>query len=109
MKHTLHAAEAQLEQPPLRGVLVDERESVFDGVEDDFYDMARLRRGFAARLGAKIAVLVSDDLHYGLAEVSAGIHVKYGIDLVPFRDEAKALAWLTGRGSDVCAEQLKPG
>jgi hypothetical protein len=53
--------------------------------------------GFPAASGIKMAVLVSDDLHFGLARMSAAIHSLHGIDVEPFRDKEKAWAWLVGR------------
>jgi hypothetical protein len=94
MKLILHSAVRKLAGQRVKGVLLDERNSLFAGCDDDVFDMARLRKRFSDPLGKKMAVCVSDDLNFGQARTVAAIHVIYGIDLVPFRDREKAAMWL---------------
>jgi hypothetical protein len=97
MKTTLHSAAKALGGRRLRGVLLDERKSRFTGFHDDFTDMARFHKSLSSRLGRKMAVVVSDELRYGLTRMSSAIHSFYGIDVEPFRDKGKAWTWLSGR------------
>ncbi len=96
MKKILGSAAKALGNRRLKGVLFDDRNSRFKGYRDDFNDMARFRKGLIDRLGTRIAVVVSDDLHFGLARMSAAIHFQYGIEIQPFKEMDKARAWLAG-------------
>ncbi|MCF8052143.1 MAG: hypothetical protein K9L59_12950 [Desulfobacterales bacterium] len=97
MKQTLHAAIKSLGGRRLNGILLDDRNARFTGIHESFSDMARLHNRLSGRIGHKMAVLVSDDLHFGLARMSAAIHSLHGIVVEPFRDKEKAWAWLVGR------------
>ncbi|MGD8367808.1 MAG: STAS/SEC14 domain-containing protein [Desulfobacterales bacterium] len=95
MKKTLKEAVRALGDRRAAGVLFDDRNSGFTGHHEDFNDMARFRKMLADRIGTKMAVVVSDDLHFGLARMSSAIHSFYGIDIEPFRDREEARQWLS--------------
>ncbi len=97
MKQILFRAVSELGDRCAGGVLFDDRNSHFTGYHDDFNDMAQFRKGLSDRIGTRMAVVVSDDLHYGLARMSSAIHAFYGIDIEPFRDREDAWKWLTGQ------------
>ena len=97
LKQTLHKAAKSLRGRCLHGILLDDRDSRFTGFHENYGDMARFHHRLSDRIGKKMAVLVSDDLHYGLARMSSAILSLYGIDLEPFKDEDKAWAWINGR------------
>ena len=97
LKKTLHTAVKSLGRRCLNGVLLDDRNAKFTGFRDNFAEMARFHQRLSDRIGKKMAVLVSDDLQYGMARMSSAIHSLHGIDVEPFRDKEKAWAWLAGR------------
>jgi len=97
MKDLLQKAAKSLGGQCVNGILLDDRNSRFTGIHQSFSDMARFHNRLSGRIGHKMAVLVSDDLHFGLARMSAAIHSLHGIDVEPFRDNEKARAWLAGR------------
>lgn len=97
MKQILNEAVKEMGDRCAGGVLLDDRNSSFTGYHDDFNDMARFRKRLSDRIGTKMAVVVSDDLHYGLVRMSSAIHAYYGIDIEAFRDREEARQWLTGQ------------
>jgi hypothetical protein len=98
LKKTLHTAVKSLgRRRRLNGVLLDDRNAKFTGFRDNFAEMARFHHRLSDRIGKKMAVLVSDDLQYGMARMSSAIHSLHGIDLEPFKDEEKAWAWINAR------------
>jgi hypothetical protein len=94
MKQILNQAVGELGERCADGVLFDDRHSNFTGCHGDFNDMARFRKRLSNRIGTRMAVVVSDELHYGLARMSSAIHAYYGIDIEPFTDTEKARVWL---------------
>ncbi|MCF8078619.1 MAG: hypothetical protein K9K88_04980 [Desulfobacterales bacterium] len=106
MKSTQHAAVGTLGDRSVRGVLVDHWGSKSTGLYEDYEDMARFRRSLTNQLGTRLAVVVSDNLHFGLARMSSGIHYLHGIDMQPFWDMDGAWDWIRREGG-VNAGDLK--
>ena len=62
---------------------------------DHVRDVAVLSRGLAPATEARMAILASSDLAYGVSMMFKGL-VGFGERLVVVRDEPEALGWLTG-------------
>ena len=77
--------------------LVDLSQATLAVPPDQIVALGRLHRELLARSGrVRVAVVVSGDLNYGLARMYAQCRSLSGSEVVPFRDEAEARAWLRG-------------
>ncbi|MCF8078629.1 MAG: hypothetical protein K9K88_05030 [Desulfobacterales bacterium] len=84
---------------PLKGVLFDDRNSKFDARQYDFDDMARFRKSISDTISRRMAVVVSDDLHFALGRLSSVVHEGHGIEIEVSRDIEEARKWLTFEGT----------
>jgi len=62
-------------------------------------DVWRLAEALPVAEGARRAILVASDLHYGFGRIVESVRDRPGVSIAVFRDRAQALAWLDGRPS----------
>jgi hypothetical protein len=95
-RSAMHAILERLGADPDMPTLYDLRGSDFTHLSAE--DMALLRdqnRQLAGRRGdTRLALLVADDLSYGLCRMYAALGVSSNLEVDVFRDEREALRWL---------------
>jgi hypothetical protein len=62
-------------------------------------DIWRLAEAMPVAQGARRAMLVASDLHYGLGRIAQSVSERPGVAVAVFRDRAEAMAWLDAEAS----------
>lgn len=88
------AACADPAYPERAFVLVDGRQSEANPSADDMQQMVRLAASMGARLGPRVALVVTRDLHFGLGRMLGAFGERHGLRFETFRDLEEARAWL---------------
>jgi len=77
--------------------LVDFTDASFEVPSERIHELANRHRELLARATpVKIAVVAPEDLCFGLARMYAHYRSLLGVEIVAFRDEVSARAWLAG-------------
>lgn len=82
-----------------KACFVDFTKATFDVPSGRIPELARLHEKLLASVAppTKVAVVVPGNVSYGLARMYEHYRSLSGSEVVPFRDEASARAWLEGR------------
>lgn len=85
-----------------RASLVDFSEARFEVPSDRIHELASLHEKLLACVDppTRVAVVVPGDVSFGLARMYEHYRSLSGAEVVPFRDEASAMAWLEAGGED---------
>jgi hypothetical protein len=78
-------------QPDFRSLSDYTRAAPFKATGEDIW---RLAEALPIAPGARRAILVASDLHYGFGRIVESVRGAPGIAIAVFRDRAEAIAWL---------------
>jgi hypothetical protein len=74
--------------------LIDSRKSLANPSRELLMERADFLAGLRAHIGPRLAFLVADALHYGLARMVAVFTEQSGLEIQVFEDARRAEAWL---------------
>ncbi|NUO64254.1 MAG: hypothetical protein HOQ30_13350 [Gemmatimonadaceae bacterium] len=97
LEATLHAALALPDRPRLRGALFDVRESAVVGTRTtpQVRATAEVVASVAHQFDARVALLATSDLAYGVMRMLAAWADSTMLDVAVFRDEVEARSWVS--------------